>query len=283
STWLTNFKSVSTAAARYQNLAINQSKLSGQCGRLKCCLNFELDTYMEALKAFPKNGNVLKTEGGIAHLMKMDIFKGLMFYAFRNNKETRGKIFALKAERVKEIIAMNKKGERPESLQGLTFNDEVPEEGDVDLGFADVTGQIELPMEKRKKKKRKPNNNRNKNRQGGNKGTGNNRPQKKEGEKEGEKQQPKGQGKPNPRRKPKQNRKPNPKKQGEKPTAKNGNTNPQTKDNTAKPPTKDGKPNAEKRPNNKRGNRRPNRNNRNKNNRPPKGDGNKPTDSDKKT
>ena len=74
STWLTDFKSVSTAAARYQNLAINQSKLSGQCGRLKCCLNYELDTYMDALTHFPKNAEKLKTEVGLASLWLKPIF-----------------------------------------------------------------------------------------------------------------------------------------------------------------------------------------------------------------
>ncbi len=152
STWLTNFKSVSTSAARYQNLAINQSKLSGQCGRLKCCLNYELDTYMEVLKEFPKHADILKTEAGEARLMKMDIFKRLMFYIYKNNKATRGKIFALDVNRVSEILAMNKKGQKPEELQGVTLNDEVFEE-DTDLGFADVTGQIELPADKRRKRK----------------------------------------------------------------------------------------------------------------------------------
>lgn len=91
STWLTNFKSVSTAAARYQNLAINQAKLSGQCGRLKCCLNYELDTYMDALTHFPKNAEKIQTEGGLAVLVKTDIFKQLMYYAYRSEKG-RGRI-----------------------------------------------------------------------------------------------------------------------------------------------------------------------------------------------
>ncbi len=152
STWLTNFKSVSTSAARYQNLAINQSKLSGQCGRLKCCLNYELDTYMEVLKEFPKNADVLRTEAGEARLMKMNIFKRLMFYIYKDNKATRGKIFALDVNRVAEIKAMNKRGEKPDELQGLTLNNDMSD--DTDLGFADVTGQIELPAEKRKKRRK---------------------------------------------------------------------------------------------------------------------------------
>lgn len=163
STWLTNFKSVSTSAARYQNLAINQSKLSGQCGRLKCCLNYELNTYMEVLKEFPKNADFLKTEAGDARLVKMDIFKRLMFYVYKDNKATRGKIFALGIDRVNEIRALNKKGQKPEKLQGMAVNDET--DTDADLGFADVTGQIELPPEQRKRRGR---GSRNRNKKGNN-------------------------------------------------------------------------------------------------------------------
>ncbi len=159
STWLTNFKSVSTSAARYQNLAINQSKLSGQCGRLKCCLNYELDTYMEVLKEFPKNADILRTEAGEARLVKMDIFKRLMFYIYKDNKATRGKIFALGVDRVREIKALNKAGKKPDELQGLTLNDQGSDE-DADLGFADVTGQIELPNDKKRKKSGRHNKNR---------------------------------------------------------------------------------------------------------------------------
>ncbi|HEV7780430.1 MAG TPA: regulatory iron-sulfur-containing complex subunit RicT, partial [Chitinophagaceae bacterium] len=80
STWLTDFKSVNTAAARYQNLSINQTKLSGQCGRLKCCLNYELDTYLDALQHFPDNCDVIQVAKGNAFLIKKDIFKNLMWY-----------------------------------------------------------------------------------------------------------------------------------------------------------------------------------------------------------
>src|SRR6476469_3050880 len=80
STWLTEFKSVNTTAARYQNLSINQTKLSGQCGRLKCCLNYELDTYLDALQFFPENVDSLRTSKGIALLVKKDIFKNLLWY-----------------------------------------------------------------------------------------------------------------------------------------------------------------------------------------------------------
>src|SRR6185503_322562 len=87
STWLTDFKSVNTHAARYQNLSINQAKLSGQCGRLKCCLNYELDTYMEALQGFPDNCDVMQVAKGNAFLVKKDIFKNLMWYVLPDSNK----------------------------------------------------------------------------------------------------------------------------------------------------------------------------------------------------
>ncbi|WP_425420318.1 PSP1 domain-containing protein [Phaeodactylibacter xiamenensis] len=154
STWLTDFKSVTTAAARYQNLAINQSKLSGMCGRLKCCLNYELDTYLDALQQFPKNADKLQTEAGTAILVKTDIFKGLMYYAYQKDSG-RGKLYTLEASRVKDIKAMNRKGEKPADLVSLQVIFEADSEEEVDMGFEDVTGVIELPEEKRSKKRRK--------------------------------------------------------------------------------------------------------------------------------
>lgn len=111
STWLNEFKSVSTSAARYQNLALNPSKLSGQCGRLKCCLNYELETYQEALKDIPEV-NKLETVKGKAKHLKTDIFKGLMWFAFDNENNWH----ALTIERVKEVMELNAKGEFPFSL-----------------------------------------------------------------------------------------------------------------------------------------------------------------------
>src|SRR6187402_2364615 len=88
STWLSDFKSVNTTAARYQNLSINQSKLSGQCGRLKCCLNYELDTYLDALQQFPNNAETIQVARGTATLIKKDIFKNLMWYVLpESNKQ----------------------------------------------------------------------------------------------------------------------------------------------------------------------------------------------------
>lgn len=160
STWLTNFKSVSTSAARYQNLAINQAKLSGQCGRLKCCLNYELDTYMDALKDFPKRADKLKTQTGDAVLIKMDIFKGLMFYSHRGNNG-KNRVFAVDKDKVKEVQAMNAKGEKPLDLIGYSHIT-VTEETEAEIGFMDdVTGVIELPPEKKKRRGSGRRNNRN--------------------------------------------------------------------------------------------------------------------------
>lgn len=156
STWLTDFKSVSTSAARYQNLAINQSKLSGQCGRLKCCLNYELDTYMDALKAFPDNADKLETAEGTAYLQKTDIFKQWMYYAYKG-KST---LFKLSIEEVNKILALNKKGEKPDSL----IDRVIPEKPAAEvLDFGDTDEVISLEqLEKRerhnkRKKRRKKN------------------------------------------------------------------------------------------------------------------------------
>lgn len=111
STWLTDFKSVSTSAARYQNLSLNPSKLSGQCGRLKCCLNYELDTYLEYLEDIPKV-NKLKTKVGLAKLQKTDIFRKIMWFNYGDENQWH----AVSISRVKEILAMNKAGSEPESL-----------------------------------------------------------------------------------------------------------------------------------------------------------------------
>ena len=159
STWLNDFKSVSTTAARYQNLAINQSKLSGQCGRLKCCLNYELDTYLDALEDFPKNCDKLYSEAGEAFLLKTDIFKGLMYYSYRDNMFSRTVV--LTKERVKEVLALNKNGEKPAELveSGMLSDGST-----ADVGYGNVDGVIELPPEE-KKKRRKRRNKKHKNKQ----------------------------------------------------------------------------------------------------------------------
>lgn len=152
STWLSDFKSVTTAAARYQNLAINQAKLSGQCGRLKCCLNYELDLYMDALDGIPEKADKLYTQEGTAILLKTDIFKGIMYYVMDGDKG--GRQFPLKNDQVKKIQVMNQAGEKPATLSELALVIDRGEEESVEF-TGDVHGVIELPPDQKKKKKKK--------------------------------------------------------------------------------------------------------------------------------
>jgi cell fate regulator YaaT (PSP1 superfamily) len=136
STWLTDFKSVTTTAARYQNLSINQTKLSGQCGRLKCCLNYELDTYLDALQDFPENADTLETSKGLAVLIKKDIFKNLMWYILQGG----AKHYPLTIRRVKEIKQLNAKGVRPDDLQPV----ELTTSRETEHSFVDVVGHLTI-------------------------------------------------------------------------------------------------------------------------------------------
>ena len=113
STWLTDFKTVSTTAARYQNLSLNPQKLAGQCGRLKCCLNYELDAYLDALKDIPQVQRPLKTSKGEAFLQKTDIFRRRMWFAFKGDNNW----VMLDTARVRDLLEVNKRGETIESLQ----------------------------------------------------------------------------------------------------------------------------------------------------------------------
>lgn len=122
STWLTDFKNVATSAARYQNLSLNPSKLSGQCGRLKCCLNYELETYMEALKGIPEIEAPLKTEKGDATLQKTDIFRRIMWFGFREENTW----YPLNIDRVNEILEMNRAGKKPANLEENTIVEKEP-------------------------------------------------------------------------------------------------------------------------------------------------------------
>ena len=112
-TWLSEFKNVATSAARYQNLSLNPSKLSGQCGRLKCCLNYELETYMEALEDIPKVEAPLLTEKGEAILQKTDIFRKIMWFGFKEENTW----YPLNIQRVNHILQMNRDGKRPATLE----------------------------------------------------------------------------------------------------------------------------------------------------------------------
>ncbi len=149
STWLTDFKSVNTVAARYQNLSINQTKLSGQCGRLKCCLNYELDTYLDALQHFPDNCDVLQVAKGNAFLIKKDIFKNLMWYTLPDSN----KQYPLSLDRVVKIKSLNQQGIKPDDLEPVEVVSSKPRE--MEPENVELVGQISLrTLEKAEKKKK---------------------------------------------------------------------------------------------------------------------------------
>jgi hypothetical protein len=155
STWLTDFKSVNTTAARYQNLSINQSKLSGQCGRLKCCLNYELDTYLDALQFFPDNCETIQVTKGNAILIKKDIFKNLMWYILPDSN----KQYPVAIERVKKIKSQNQQGIIPDDLGAVEITSSKPKE--VEPEYVDLVGQISLQtLEKAERKRHQQHNQR---------------------------------------------------------------------------------------------------------------------------
>ncbi|NNC33957.1 MAG: hypothetical protein HKO09_03670 [Croceitalea sp.] len=161
STWLTDFRSVSTASARYQQLALNPQKLAGQCGKLKCCLNYELDMYLDALKDFPSQDSKLHTEKGIAFCQKADIFKEMLWFSY---KDEPANWHALRKEQVQEILDLNKASKKIQSLEEYAVEFEANDK----LVFENVVGQDSLnrfdkqnSRRKRKSnKKRRPNKNR---------------------------------------------------------------------------------------------------------------------------
>jgi cell fate regulator YaaT (PSP1 superfamily) len=149
STWLSDFKSVNTTAARYQNLSINQTKLSGQCGRLKCCLNYELDTYLDALQHFPDNCDNIQVAKGNALLIKKDIFKNLMWYVLPDSN----KQYPVTIERVKKIKSLNVQGVIPEELEIAEITSSKIKE--VEPEFVELVGQISLQTLEKADRKRK--------------------------------------------------------------------------------------------------------------------------------
>lgn len=151
STWLSTFKNVNITVVRYQNLSINQAKLSGQCGRLKCCLNFELDTYLDALKVFPKNADKLHTERGDAYLQKTDIFKYLMWYSYPGST----KLYPLNIERVREILELNKQNKAAADLDKMKVILQAPADQEpehVDLAAQTSISSLRKTAERNKKK-----------------------------------------------------------------------------------------------------------------------------------
>jgi len=193
STWLTDFRSVTTSAARYQQLSLNPLKLAGQCGKLKCCLNYELDSYLDALKDFPEATDIETVRGKARH-QKTDIFKGLMYYTFADEPD---QFIAVPNYRAKELIEMNKRGEKPEILV-----EKVKESVEVKApDFENVVGQDSLTRFDKQKsgrnKKKKGNNP-----QGGNpqqQGSNQQRPQQNQQQKN--QQRPQGQQQGNPQNK----------------------------------------------------------------------------------
>lgn len=175
STWLTDFRTVSTSAARYQQLSLNPQKLAGQCGKLKCCLNYELDSYLDALKEFPGLKTKLELKDGTAFPQKVDIFKGVMWYTTKSDP---GKFVEVPVKRVNEILALNKDGKKPSVLVEHEFTAAPVVKHD----YENVVGQDELTRFDRPKKQSKQrsgggnkrrkgggNRNRNRNRNKGNK------------------------------------------------------------------------------------------------------------------
>jgi cell fate regulator YaaT (PSP1 superfamily) len=151
STWLTDFKSVNTNAARYQNLSINQTKLSGQCGRLKCCLNYELDTYLDALQNFPDDCDMIEVARNRAFLVKKDIFRNLMWYTMPDSN----KQYPLTIESAKKIKALNRQGIKPDELETVEVVSKKPVE--IEPTYVDVVGQISLKSLEKTSRKRRDN------------------------------------------------------------------------------------------------------------------------------
>lgn len=137
--WLSNFQSVSTATARTQQLSLNPQKLAGQCGKLKCCLNFEQSTYLEEIKDFPSPHVPLKTKKGKGCHNKIDIFKKIVWYAYDNDSST---IFAIPLEKVNQIIEMNKAGKIPETLEEFAIVNQKKVDDGVSYSLDDLK-QIE--------------------------------------------------------------------------------------------------------------------------------------------
>jgi hypothetical protein len=150
-----NFSSVSTNAARFQDISLNPQKLAGMCAKLKCCLNYEVDDYVEASKKLPGKDVILQTQDGDYHLFKSDILAGIVTYS--TDKNIASNLETISAERAKDIIEMNRRGEKPISLQE---NGKKPaeEKHSVDLAGGDIN---RFDKAKKKKKKKHNNNNRN--------------------------------------------------------------------------------------------------------------------------
>lgn len=155
STWLNDFRKVNTTAARYQQLSLNPQKLAGQCGKLKCCLNYELDSYLDALKDFPTQEVKLRTDKGDAEFVKMDIFKGLMWYYLKNNEGV-GKLVKLTKEQVSTVVEQNKNNITNISLEDFESELEESKTTPIDDGvMQDSIDRFEKTSKKNKPNKKK--------------------------------------------------------------------------------------------------------------------------------
>lgn len=150
STWMKNFMSVGTAAARFQNLSLNPQKLAGQCAKLRCCMNYEVDQYMEASRKLPGREMVLSTQDGDWYFFKVDILSGMVSYS--SDKHLAANITTITAERAMEIIAMNKQGENPVSLSKECTK---AKSRNLDLATQDDLGRFDAQLASKKKKKKK--------------------------------------------------------------------------------------------------------------------------------
>jgi len=153
STWLSDFKSVSTSAARYQNLSLNPAKLSGQCGRLKCCLNYELETYMEALEDIPQVSEPLQTDKGNATLQKTDIFRKVMWFGYIGENNW----YPIPTSRVVEIQKMNETGKKPADLvDNRDRAQDIAKAITSDLEMLDKKYATPKSSQKKRKNRRRP-------------------------------------------------------------------------------------------------------------------------------
>lgn len=165
STWLNDFRTVNTSAARYQQLSLNPQKLAGQCGKLKCCLNYELDSYMDAVKDFPESNIRLETKTGLAYHFKSDIFKRTMVF---NMKDEGGQeqYYTFTIAQVKDMVELNKKGMKIEPLSNSK-----PEKSQApQITFQNVVGQDSITRFDKQKKSKNKNKSRNKPRPNNNQG-----------------------------------------------------------------------------------------------------------------
>ncbi len=158
STWLTDFRSVNTSAARYQQLSLNPQKLAGQCGKLKCCLNYELDTYLDALKGMPDTDTKIRTEKGDALCQKIDIFKSVMWFAYADNFAN---WYMIDVEQVKELLALNKEGKKIAAIEDYVIEKEENTTA-ASHGFQSTLAEDSLARFDQPKHKKKPSRNKKK-------------------------------------------------------------------------------------------------------------------------